>query len=111
MAAIPSPKETGDPDGAGEERGPPPEFVAGGAQWSTLATAALVGGAIAATAGAWLGTRAIARRNARGDGRPVNSVMANAITASDLAHTHHAPAGEAEPPVDHEPSVPKEPRV
>src|SRR3546814_16138911 len=65
---------------------PPPELVAGGAQWSPVATAALVGGAIAATAGAYFGTRALARRNARNDGQPLNSVMANAITASDLAH-------------------------
>jgi hypothetical protein len=63
---------------------PPPEFVAGGAQWHPLTTAAVVGGAIAATAGAYLGARAIARRNGASEGKPVNSVMATAITAGDV---------------------------
>ena len=62
----------------------PEEFVAGGSQWHPLTTAAIVGGAIAASAGAYLGTRALARRNGASDGKPVNSVMANAITACDL---------------------------
>src|SRR3546814_19851584 len=71
---------------------PPPELVAGGAQWSPVATAALVGGAIAATAGAYFGTRALARRNARTDGKPLKSVMANAIHACYLAlHNEAAP--------------------
>ena len=105
MAASPISRDPGD------DREPPAEYVAGGAQWSTLATAALVGGAIAATAGAWLGTRAIARRNARSDGKPLNSVMANAITASDLAHRQTVPPGEAEPPVQAEPHIPTEPSV
>ena len=86
----------------------PAECVAGGAQWSPMATAALVGGAIAATAGAYLGTRALARRNATKDGRPVNSVMANAITACDLAHSSPA---EQEPVVPAEPTVETEPRI
>ena len=86
----------------------PAECVAGGAQWSPMATAALVGGAIAATAGAYLGTRALARRNATKDGRPVNSVMANAITACDLAHSTPA---EQEPAVPAEPTVETEPRI
>ncbi len=90
---------------------PPPEYVAGGAQWSPLATAALVGGAIAATAGAWLGTRALARRNARADGRPVNSVMANAITACDVAHGQKAPRTPNEPSVKAEPAIAMEPPV
>lgn len=60
----------------------PPEAVAGGAQWHPLTTAAIIGGAVAATAGAYLGTRALARRNG---GKRVNSVLATAITASDLA--------------------------
>src|SRR3546814_9641889 len=85
---------------------PPPELVAGGAQWSPVATAALVGGAIAATAGAYFGTRALARRNARNDGKPLNSVMANAITACDLAHHKEA---EPEPGASHEPAVAIEP--
>ena len=48
--------------------------------------AALVGGAVAATAGAYYGTRALARKNCDRSGRPLNSVMATAITACDLAH-------------------------
>jgi len=47
--------------------------------------AALVGGGLVAGTGAWLGTRALARKNCAG-GRPLNSVMATAITASDVAH-------------------------
>src|SRR3546814_11544140 len=87
---------------------PPPELVAGGAQGSPVATAARVGGAIAATAGAYCGTRALARRNARNDGKPLNSVMANAITACDLAHHKEA---EPEPGASHEPAVAIEPPV
>jgi hypothetical protein len=59
-----------------------------------LTAAALLGGAVAATAGAYLGTRALARRNREKDGRPINSVMAAAITATDLAHTKTAPAAK-----------------
>ena len=92
------------------DNSPPPDLVAGGAQWSPVATAALVGGAIAATAGAaYFGTRAIARRNARGDGKPVNSVMANAITACDLAHKKETV--RQEPRVLHEPAVATEPSL
>jgi hypothetical protein len=65
--------------------GTPPEAVAGGSQWHPLTTAAIIGGAVAATAGAYLGTRALARRNAGKDGKPVNSVLATAITACSLA--------------------------
>jgi hypothetical protein len=86
----------------------PPDCVAGGVQWSPVATAALVGGAIAATAGAYFGTRALARRNARDDGKPLNSVMANAITACDLAH--YKDAGR-EPAAPHEPAAATEPPV
>src|SRR3546814_19554132 len=74
---------------------PPPELVAGGAQWSPVATAALVGGANAATAGAYFGTRALARSNASNDGKPRNSGRTNAKTAWDIA-THK----EAEPEPD-----------
>jgi hypothetical protein len=52
----------------------------------------MVGGAIAATAGAYLGTRALARRNGAKDGK-VSSVMATAMTACDLAQHK----GESEP--------------
>lgn len=90
---------------------PAPELVAGGAQWSPIATAALVGGAIAATAGAYFGTRAIARRNARDDGKPLNSVMANAITACDLAHDKLADEIRTEPTTPHEPGVAREPAI
>lgn len=64
------------------------EDVAGTAQIHPLKAAALVGGAIAATAGAYYGTRALARRNSQ-DGK-VSSVMATAITASDVAPSHPA---------------------
>jgi len=59
------------------------EDHAGSAQMHPLKAAALVGGALAATAGAYYGTRALARRNAR-DGK-VSSIMATAITACDVA--------------------------
>ena len=62
----------------------PPEAVAGGSQWHPLTTAAVIGGAIAAGAGAYLGTRALARRNCDQNGK-LSSVMATAITATDLA--------------------------
>jgi hypothetical protein len=39
---------------------------------------------MAATAGAYLGAKAIARRNAGKDGR-INSVLCTAITAGDMA--------------------------
>jgi hypothetical protein len=48
-----------------------------------FATAAIVGGAAAASAGAFLGARALARRNGGG---PINSVMQSAITACEAAH-------------------------
>ncbi len=62
----------------------PPEAVAGGSQWHPLTTAAVIGGAIAAGAGAYIGTRALARRNCDRNGK-VSSIMATAITATDLA--------------------------
>ena len=58
--------------------------AASGSQWNPLTAAALVGGAMAATAGAYLGAKAIARRNAGKDGR-INSVLCTAITAGDMA--------------------------
>lgn len=72
-------------DGSGERADDttPPEAVAGGSQWHPLTTAAVIGGALAATAGAYLGTRALARRNCGKDGK-ISSVMAAAITATDL---------------------------
>lgn len=74
---------------------------------NTVTAAALFGGAVAATAGAYFGTRALARRNREKDGRPINSVMAAAITACDLAHEKN----ETEPSTIAEPAVPTEPRV
>lgn len=68
--------------------------------FNPLTAAALVGGAVAAGAGAYLGTRALARRNRDKDGRPINSVMAAAITACDLAH-------DKDPAVSTEPLEPK----
>lgn len=71
-----------------------PERVAAGSQSKTLAAALIIGGAVAATAGAVLGTRALARRNAA-NGR-VNATMAAAITASDVSnHQAHRAAREA----------------
>jgi hypothetical protein len=61
-----------------------PETAGSGSQWNPLTAAALVGGAMAATAGAYLGAKAIARRNAGKDGR-INSVLCAAITAGDMA--------------------------
>ncbi len=50
-------------------------------------TAALLGGAAAATAGAFWSARAIARRNGAGDGEgKMNPVMETAATACELAH-------------------------
>ncbi len=69
------------PDSEPDE--PAPEDVAGGLLSNPVTTAAIVGGVLAASAGAYLGTRALARRNSK-EGKPVNSVMANAITASDV---------------------------
>ena len=77
--------------GGGDESSLPAEAVAGGSEWQPLPTAAIIGGALAATAGAYLGTRALARRNGGGDGKPVNSVMATAITACDLAQRQNGP--------------------
>jgi hypothetical protein len=78
--------------GGDPEEGTPPEAVAGGSQWHPLTTAAVIGGALAATAGAYLGTRALARRNAK-DGK-LSSIMATAITACDLAQrrSHNEPS-------------------
>lgn len=66
-----------------DERFSEPDDVAGSGQIHPLKAAALVGGALTAAAGAYYGSRALARRNAG----KVNSVMATAITASDVAPT------------------------
>ena len=66
-----------------ETRETAPEDVAGGLLSNPVTTATIVGGILAAGAGAYLGTRALGRRNSK-EGKPVNSVMANAITASDV---------------------------
>ena len=63
------------------------------ASFRPLTAAALFGGAMAAGAGAYFGTRALARKNREKDGRPINSVMATAITACDLAHDKESGAG------------------
>ena len=68
------------------------------AGFNPLTAAAVFGGAVAAGAGAYLGTRALARKNREKDGRPINSVMAAAITATDLAQ-------------DKEPKIPSEPQA
>jgi hypothetical protein len=56
------------------------------ARLTPVAAAALFGSTMVAAAGAYFGTRALARRNRAENGRPINSVMAAAITACDLAH-------------------------
>ncbi len=88
MAASFSPVEAGQRDSAPIANGlavnEDEEVAAGGSQWNPLTAAALVGGAMAATAGAYLGAKAIARRNAGKDGR-INSVLCTAITAGDMA--------------------------
>ena len=68
--------------------------------------AAIAGGAAVAAAGAVYGARALARRNGARDGKPVNPVLAAAITATEAkAACEKAPepstalepgAGEAE---------------
>jgi len=65
--------------------------------FNPLTAAALFGGAVAATAGAYFGTRALARKNREKDGRPLNSVMAAAITACDLAHSKDVAEPKAQP--------------
>ena len=62
---------------------PEARFVVGGTQRHPIRAAAVVGGALAAGAGAYFGTRALAQRNATRDGK-VSSVMAAAITACDV---------------------------
>ncbi len=100
--------------------GTPPEAVAGGSLWHPLTTAAVIGGALVAGAGAYLGTKALARRNAAKSGKPVNAVLATAITASDVSHRTLPEPSAAEiivdkpdevPSVPAEPSVPPEPKV
>jgi hypothetical protein len=56
--------------------------------------AAIVGGAAAATAGAYLGARALARRNAGPEGKPINSVLKSAITACEAANACKAKDAE-----------------
>ena len=73
-------------------------------------TAALLGGAAAAAAGAALGARAMARRKAAGDGKPLNAVMETAVTASELA-PRGVGAKSREPNVPSEPKVGREPPV
>lgn len=53
--------------------------------FNTKTAAALFGGAVVATAGAYFGARAVARRNRARNEEPVNSVMATAITAYDVS--------------------------
>jgi hypothetical protein len=78
-----------------EQDNTPPEAVVGGSGWHPLTTAAVVGGALAATAGAYLGTRALARRNGAKDGK-VSAVMATAMTALDVRQHKGKPAPTAE---------------
>jgi hypothetical protein len=73
---------------------------------SPFAAAAIAGGAAAAVAGTVLGARALARRNGAREGKPVNPVLAAAITATEAKAACQQPpdpttkpepgAGEAE---------------
>ena len=47
--------------------------------------AAIAGGAAVAATGAFIGARALARRNCAGNGKPLNSILANAVTACEAA--------------------------
>lgn len=73
------------------EAGAAPEAVVVGSRWHPLAAAAVVGGALAATAGAYVGTRTMARRNGTKSGK-VSSVMATAMTAHDVAQNKQEPS-------------------
>ena len=50
-----------------------------------LAAAAIGVGAAAAATGAFMGARALARRNGARDGKKLNAVLENAITAREAA--------------------------
>ncbi len=50
-----------------------------------FAAAAIAGGAAVAATGAFIGARALARRNGARAGRPLNPILANAITACEAA--------------------------
>ena len=52
---------------------------------SPFAVAAIAGGAAAAATGAFIGARALARRNGARDGKPLNAILANAVTACEAA--------------------------
>lgn len=54
-------------------------------QRSPFTAAAIAAGGAAAVAGTVLGARALARRNGARKGKPVNQVLAAAITASEAA--------------------------
>lgn len=82
---------------------PPEEAADDERGFNALTAAALFGGAATAAAGVYFGTRALARKNREKDGRPLNSVMAAAITACDLAHPKGKP--EATKPSSAKPKV------
>jgi hypothetical protein len=88
------------------EESPSRDEQQGQTRLNPIMAAALFGGTVAAAAGAYFGTRALARKNRAKDGRPLNSVMAAAITACDLAHTK-----DVEPATATEPRIPSEPPV
>ena len=85
------------------ETDPPPESASPLAEskeprLSPVLTAALFGGTMAAAASAYFGTRALARKNREKNGKPLNSVMAAAITACDVAHSKDDPPPSRGPP-------------
>jgi hypothetical protein len=77
MAANPDPPKKGGKSAALK--------LAEDIQRRPLRAAAIAGGAAAAAAGAVMGARALGRRNGARDGKPVNQVLAAAITASEAA--------------------------
>lgn len=97
MAAAPPPH---DPEDS-------PQDESGKMGIKSVIAAALFGGSVAA-AGAYFGTRALARKNREKDGRPLNSVMATAITACDLAH--EKPASDAAKPAPRKRRAPAKPK-
>jgi hypothetical protein len=68
-----------------EDRKSPALRLAEEVQRRPFTAAAIVGGAAAAATGAFIGARALARRNGAGEGKPLNAVLKNAITANEAA--------------------------
>ena len=68
-----------------DDRKSPALRLAEEVQRRPFTAAAIVGGAAAAATGAFIGARALARRNGADKGRKLNAVLENAITANEAA--------------------------